>query len=175
MLPDMVIPRRYAHICRVTEMMEQLADRFGLNIDKARLVGLAHDMDREMPSWKALALVADWRIPVSALERINPVLLHGPITAARLEYRYGVLDRSIVTSIRSHTLGTPDFEPLGLALYVADSCEPGRTFPKEEQRRHILQCSTLQEMVREIITLNIRRFGPLEEPTMQLYARVSGE
>jgi predicted HD superfamily hydrolase involved in NAD metabolism len=175
LLPGAVKPGRYAHILRVTEMMESLADRFGLDAEKARLIGLSHDFDRDAPSWKALALVSDWNISVTALERTNPVMLHGPVTAARLYRHFRIRDLSVVSAVRHHTLGSPDLDLLGLSLYVADTCEPGRSFPDEEQREMIMEQSSLPAMVREIISMNIRRFGPLEEPTMQLYARVTGE
>lgn len=165
---------RERHVRRVTDLAVTLAGRFGIDRDIARLVGLAHDMDRELPSWRSYALVADWRIPVTAVERRHPKMLHGAVAAARLQREFGVSDRSVITAVRHHTLGHPDLDEVGFLIFVADYCEPGRSDPDEATRAAILAERSLETMVTTIIDLNRRRFGPLEEPTGQLYARLTG-
>ncbi|MFA7565670.1 MAG: bis(5'-nucleosyl)-tetraphosphatase (symmetrical) YqeK [Alkalispirochaeta sp.] len=174
MLPYRVSQKRYGHIQRVVRLIEEIAARFGIDGDRARLIGLAHDMERGLPSWKSYALLSDWALEVTPLERRNPVLLHGPIASARLQRQYGVTEPAVIRAVRHHTLGSPEIDTLGLALYVADSCEPGRARPDARQRKTILSLPTLEAMVIAIIELNGIHYGPLEEPTRQLYARLKG-
>ncbi len=174
-LPALVSAGRITHINRVVDTIGDLARRFHLDEERARLVGLAHDMDRDRSVEEMFRLVSAWDVPVSTIERKNPKLLHGPVAAERLIREYGVNDPSVVTAVRHHTLGSPDFDSIGLALYVADFCEPGRKFPDDETRREILGRSTLEAMVKGIIELARRKYGPLEEPTRQLYARLGGK
>lgn len=174
-LPSMVTAPRITHINRVVDTIGDLARRFHLDEERARLVGLAHDMDRDRHTGEMLRLITEWGIQVTAIERNNPKLLHGPVAAGRLRKEYGIEDGSVINAVRHHTLGSPDFDRIGLALYVADFCEPGRKFPDGNIRTEILGRSTLEEMVVEIIALARRRYGPLEEPTRRLYARLGGK
>ncbi len=51
--------------------------------------------------------------------------LHGPGVAMRLQEE-GVADEELLHAIAYHTMGSPGFGTLGLALYAADFLEPGR-------------------------------------------------
>ena len=174
-ISDRVSPPRKAHIERVTALLETLAGRFGIDVRVARLAGLSHDMDRDLPSWTAFALIADWRITVSRVERQKPKMLHGAISAARLQRCYGVTNEYVVSAVRHHTQGDTSFYDLGLALFVADFCEPGRRHTEAAEANQILALSSLHQMARRIIEFNQRRFGPLEEQTKRLYARLQGD
>lgn len=52
-------------------------------------------------------------------------LLHGPAAAGRLA-REGVGDDGLLRAVAFHTLGHPDLDTAGVALYAADFLEPGR-------------------------------------------------
>src|SRR4029078_6026227 len=53
-------------------------------------------------------------------------LLHGPAAAIRLE-KDGEKRRHVLDAIRYHTVGSPDWERTGRALYMADYLGAGRT------------------------------------------------
>ena len=59
------------------------------------------------------------------LDQLPDEVIHGPAAADRLR-RSGVTDEPLLTAIAFHTLGSPDFDDIGKALYVADFLEPGR-------------------------------------------------
>jgi len=173
-LPSRVGTKRREHIYRVTDLAVTLAERFGLSREAARLVGLAHDMDRDLPRWRSFALLADWRIDPTPAERRNPKMHHGWITAERLQRVYGIDSPSIISAVRHHTLGHPSFDNLGLTLFIADFCEPGRTYRDRVDRDAILRHPSLPEIAVAVIDAERAHFGPLEEPTAQLYARLQG-
>jgi predicted HD superfamily hydrolase involved in NAD metabolism len=173
-LPSRVGIQREEHIHRVTQVITALAERFGLDKAAARLVGLAHDMDRDLPRWRSYALLSDWRLLPTPMERRNPKMHHGWITAERLRRSYGIDSPSIISAVRYHTLGHPSLDDLGLALFVADFCEPGRTCPENVDRDAILRLGSLPEIALAVIAAERAHFGPLEEPTAQLYARLQG-
>ncbi len=52
-------------------------------------------------------------------------LLHGPAAAARLAHE-GVDDDDLLRAVAFHTLGHPELDTAGVALYAADFLEPGR-------------------------------------------------
>ena len=57
-------------------------------------------------------------------------LLHGPAAAGRLA-REGVGDDGVLRAVAFHTLGHPDLDSAGVALYAADFLEPGRAVRAE--------------------------------------------
>jgi HD superfamily phosphohydrolase YqeK len=174
--------QRFAHIQRVAVTAEALAQRFAIPRDIVCIAALTHDMHREKSSEKLLAAVERWQIPIAPRERQQPILLHGAVSAAWLIRKYGddlPCQETLYTAIRHHTLGSPelvhDTTGVGLALFVADSCEDGRSWPRKKQRQHILQQESLADMSRLIIEMQRQRWGKVEEPTAHMYAQLIGQ
>lgn len=166
---------REQHVRRVVHTASELAMRFSLPGEKVRAAAVFHDLDRELGAGPTLARASDWGIRLLAVERRSPVLAHGAITAERMFRQYGLQDTEVLMAVRHHTLGHPDLGAVGLALYVADFCEPGRKHLSNEDRTAILAETTLPAMVRRIIDLSRLRFGALEAPTWYLYERMEKE
>jgi 2-amino-4-hydroxy-6-hydroxymethyldihydropteridine diphosphokinase len=132
--PELMLPpwaqvtdRRQAHIARVAALMASWADAMHLGPDDRRDWNDAarwHDALRDAPIEELRRLAAD--------NPYEPEMLHGPAAAARLvhdgENRAGVLD-----AIRYHTVGSPDWDRTGRALYMADFLEPGRSFSRADR------------------------------------------
>lgn len=116
--------RRRAHAGRVAALMDEWASGYGLEPAaraRWRAAGWLHDALRD----------AD---PDTLRDRLRPPFddlpasaLHGPAVAERLRAE-GVADEALLAAIAYHTLGHPNFERLGTALYLADYLEPGRAF-----------------------------------------------
>ena len=122
-----VTEKRRAHIQRVAALLDQWADvmRVALRerrdwLDAARW----HDALRDAPREELRHLAGN--------APYEPEMLHGPASAARLaqdgEQRANVLD-----AIRFHTVGSPEWDRTGRALYMADFLEPGRSFSREDR------------------------------------------
>jgi HD superfamily phosphohydrolase YqeK len=119
-----VKPKRKAHIERVAALVAEWAT--ARNVDEAernRWVAVAwlHDAFRDAAPDSLRTLLAgefaDWPGP----------LLHGPASAAKLRAE-GETDEGLLRAIAYHTVGHPDFDAAGRALFLADFLEPGRTF-----------------------------------------------
>jgi HD superfamily phosphohydrolase YqeK len=109
-------------MARVSALMEQWARDHGLGeTDVARwaATGLLHDVLRDARPADLLGQVAP------ADRELPPGALHGPGAANRLE---SLVAPGVAFAIRHHTLGHPDLDDLGCALYLADYLEPGRGF-----------------------------------------------
>lgn len=126
---------RRAHILRVMEVMESLAQAHHLNVDQARLAGYGHDLAREMSRPDLLQEARRLQLQWGRDEEREPVLLHGPVAAGWLE-EAGQGNPSIWAAIRYHTTAAPGLDALGRALYIADGVEPGRQYP---ERADLLQ------------------------------------
>lgn len=175
LLPGRVEPARLNHIQGVIHTAVELAHRFDIDPERARLAAAAHDLDRDLTAGEGLALAADWDIPLTTEERLHPTLLHGALSAERLRRWYAVEDEELLHAVRHHTLGAADFGPLGMILYVADFCEPGRPYLSDAERHEILRLRSLPEMVRAVIELAHARFGRLAPATAALLEQVSKE
>lgn len=97
-------------------------------------------------------------------------MLHGPAAAARLRDE-GVEDEPLLLAIAWHTLGHPDFDTLGKALYMADYMEPGRDYEsKRLASRRKRVPDELDEILLKVATERIRRSlkkgRPLLDPTV---------
>ena len=114
-------------------MAERLAFRYGVSRLKARVAGMLHDIAR---LWKADALFAyatSHGLPVSESACKAPVLMHAPVGAEVARSEFGIEDRDVLGAIVHHTVAVPGMSDLEKIVYVADSIEPGRTFPQRAE------------------------------------------
>ncbi len=114
-------PERLEHILRVAALAREIAERNGLDGDRAYLAGLLHDAARDLPPEELLSLAP----PQNEVERAHPLALHGR-AARRLAEAWGVGDPEVLEAIEGHVYGVDPSNPIGMALYVADTSEPGR-------------------------------------------------
>ena len=123
-LPDWAVVRkkRKAHMARVAELLRgwgEVRCDHPRDVERWTAVGYLHDVLRD-------ADPDDLRAGLSTpLGQLPDEVIHGPAAADRLR-RGGVTDEPLLTAIACHTLGSPDFDDIGKALYVADFLEPGR-------------------------------------------------
>lgn len=107
---------------RVAELLEEWAEVAGLDSDERDrriAMGFLHD------ALKGAAPDALRELLDPPLSDLPGPVLHGP-AAAELLAREGVDDVSLLQAVRYHTLGHPDLDDAGRALYAADFLEPGR-------------------------------------------------
>ena len=119
--------KRLAHIERVTSLLRAWGAAMRLDREEAQAwidAGAWHDSLRDAEEEELRELTGDMTTPEE--------LLHGPAAAAKLE-REGEKRRHVLEAIRYHTVGSPNWERTGKALYMADYLEPGRKFSREDR------------------------------------------
>lgn len=127
-------PARVQHSLGVAEAAVQLAELYDEDLGKARIAALAHDLAREMRPADMLAEAMMRKLPMERVDRQVPVLLHGPIEAARLA-EDGLHDPDILQAVRLHTTGAPGMGPLAQIVFIADAIEAGRDYPGVDELR----------------------------------------
>jgi 2-amino-4-hydroxy-6-hydroxymethyldihydropteridine diphosphokinase len=163
--------RRRAHIARVTALLDEWAQAMRLPPDEARAwhdAGCWHDALRDAEPGGLVELADDPELPLKAL--------HGPAAAARLRAD-GETRESVLQAIAWHTVGSPDWDRTGRALYMADYLEPGRTFAREERAALASAVprgfdSTFREVVRHRLIWALREGYPLHHQTVSLWNAV---
>lgn len=121
-------PEEVTHCERTAASARALAERFGLDADKAELAGLVHDIARALSPEEMLAVARRYDIPVSDVDRGRPYLLHAEVGARLLGETLKVDDPEIVSAVASHTFGRVGMRDLEKVIYLADTIEPSRTF-----------------------------------------------
>ena len=119
--------KRLAHIERVTSLLRAWGAAMRLDPKEAQAwidAGSWHDALRDAEEDELRELTGDTTTPEA--------LLHGPAAARKLELE-GEKRRDVLDAIRYHTVGSPDWERTGRALYMADYLEPGRKFSREDR------------------------------------------
>lgn len=128
-LPDWarVSDKRRKHIARVMTVLSTWADQIGIDESERHdwlQAGLLHDALRDASEDELRDLAGDGGRETE--------LLHGPAVANLLERR-GEANPSVLAAIRYHTVGSPDWDRTGRALYMADFLEPGRHFASRDR------------------------------------------
>jgi HD superfamily phosphohydrolase YqeK len=140
-------PRR-AHIERVATLLGEWACTLSLpDADQIRwrAAGFLHDALRDAPPAELRPVVPE------QLRLLSNQLLHGPAVAARLRSE-GVDDESLLRAVSFHTIGHPELDELGRALFIADYVEPGRRY--EPARLAVLRArmpAARTEVLRDVL------------------------
>lgn len=122
-----VTDRRKKHIARVMAMLGMWADEMGVAAGERSdwmQAALLHDALRDAPDEELRRLATDGGRETE--------LLHGPAVANLLAAR-GEGNPSVLAAIRYHTVGSPEWDRTGRALYMADFLEPGRHFARRDR------------------------------------------
>jgi predicted HD superfamily hydrolase involved in NAD metabolism len=122
----MLSPKRREHSRNVAVLAAGLCARAGLDPERGRAAGLAHDMCKEFPAAELAALAAAFPGASPRSSLLGGKVVHGPAAAALLARDFGVADRELLDAVAYHTLGRIGMGRLETLVYCADKLEPGR-------------------------------------------------
>lgn len=129
-------PERFRHVLGVVGTSLELAGRYGVDPEKARIAALLHDVAKEYSRERLLKAALDFGIVLSELELRATALIHAPVGAEMARREFGVDDPDILAAIRYHTTGRAGMSPLEKVVFLADYIEPGRSFPGVDEVRN---------------------------------------
>lgn len=112
------------HVWRVVEEARRLAPGSGVDEERAVVAALGHDLARARTPEALLREAEAAGLLISEVERAQPALLHGPLSAHLLATRFGVQDREVLAAARHHTTARAGMSALERLIYVADKIEP---------------------------------------------------
>lgn len=125
-LPKLLSPERAAHSRRVAALAAELCAREGIEPERGRAAGLAHDLCKEMPKKEQRGLASYYPDMTPGSTLMADKVVHGPAAAALLAREYAVADEELLEAVALHTLGKPGMQRLATIVYCADKLEPGR-------------------------------------------------
>ncbi len=139
---------RYQHTLGVVKAACNLANHYGLSIEKARIAALLHDYAKELTEEELKSYIRSHNLEVdqSLLETYQ--LLHGIVGAHMAKIEFQIEDEDILQAIKYHTTGRLDMRPLEKIIYLSDFIEENREFPGVNSLRELaykdLDCGLLQ-------------------------------
>ena len=132
-LQGMISPRRFTHSVNVMETAEQLAHKYGEDVEKAALAGLVHDCAKGLAPDVTFDLCKKYGIIIDEIMRKEPSLLHGMVGSCLARDVFGIDCPDLLAAIADHTMGRPGMDKLSRIVFIADYIEPGRDFPGIEK------------------------------------------
>lgn len=176
---------RYRHSLAAADVCRELAKRFSVDQDIVFVAALWHDLARDWSDEDLLVFVESHDLNVLHTEMQTPMLLHGTVAAelfVESPFSRWFDDNgkeAVWSAIRWHTTGHPDMGLPGYILFIADYIEPGRTHLTDEDRLEILQLSSLEDMMVDILDRQFAYFRSrsisYEGPAVSLYSRLQGD
>ncbi len=138
--------KRYFHSLCVAEEAVRLADRYGVDKDKAFLAGLLHDVLKDTKIEDQLKLAKEFGIMLTDLELNAPKLYHSIIGSEYVSRVLGLEDKEIISAIRYHTTARENMSGLETVLYLADYTSRDRNYDGVEQMREAVEKSSKEAM-----------------------------
>ena len=125
------------HIERVRGIAREIAAAHGVDPALAELTAAAHDVARHMPGPRLIEEAERLGIEINSVERVVPILLHGPVGAGWLGEDGAIVDPAVLEGVRWHTTAHPDLAPVGQVVFIADKLDPHklRTYPFQDAVR----------------------------------------
>lgn len=141
---------RYIHSIGVMKKAEELAKFYGLDTKKAKLIGLAHDIAKQMSLSEIQKYILNYHLELDKIEKINSELAHAKIGADICKRKYN-FDEQMVYAVKYHTTGSPDMDMMAKIIFMADKIEENRNYEDIKERRKL----TLENIDKAIIeTIN---------------------
>ena len=134
--------RRFKHTLGVAAEAERLADKFGVDKDKARIAGLLHDCAKnldEKSGEEFSAICSKYGVTLDELTKKERALVHAFLGAAVAYKDYGIEDNEILDAIYYHTTARANMTPLEKIIYIADMTEPGRELEQSKEIRRLAE------------------------------------
>ena len=118
---------RFEHSLGVMERAEEYAKIHGCDVETAKVVGLAHDIAKELTIEESLEYAEKNNIELDEIEKAQPYLLHGKIGAYICKEKFG-FTKQMQEAIINHTTGSEDMDLLAKIILVADKTEKYRRY-----------------------------------------------
>ena len=136
----------FAHSTRVAQAAAELAQRVGVDAELARMAGLLHDWNREVPWEDLMSAAVAAGVEVTEADAAVPYLLHARTGALALREMFPALQAEVVSAVARHTVGSAEMTDLDKVVYIADMIEPGRVYDGVESLRRLARAEPLDEL-----------------------------
>lgn len=122
---------KYRHTLGVTALAVELAERYGIDVNKARVAGLLHDSGKEIAKSRRYLKF----IKMDPFEKKIRALWHNRLGAAIASRVFKIKDKEILSAIRKHSTADRNMSALDKIIYIADAAERNRKYKGAKEIR----------------------------------------
>ena len=148
-------PKRLIHTMGVAETAREMAKMRGINQEKAYLAGLLHDCAKDYDRKTVVEYCASVGVELDEITKKETALVHAVLGVYIAREEYGVEEEEILSSILWHTVAKANMTPLEEVVYLADTCEPNRTFPAADEVRKLVREEKWDEAMIRALDISI--------------------
>ena len=112
------------HVRRVVADAQRLARIHGVDVERATIAALGHDLARAEQPAELVRQAEVAGLAIDDVERSQPILLHGAVSAHLMAEGYAVTDAEVLAAARHHTTARAGMGALEKLIFVADKTEP---------------------------------------------------
>lgn len=123
--------KRFFHSKCVSERCVEYARIYGLDEEKMKIAGIAHDVAKELPREEQLRLVDNYGVVLDDIEKIHTPLIHAKLGAEIARKDFGCSD-DICESIKWHTTGKANMSLMEKIMFMADATGIDRHYDNTE-------------------------------------------
>lgn len=124
---------RFEHTLRVADLATKLAIHYDVDVDKTWLAAILHDLEKNISLEENDMLVRMYGLDEKYIGNQN--LSHSKLAAVVSRDKLGINDEDILNAIAFHTTGRANMSMLEKIIFVADTCEEGRTYKEAAMLR----------------------------------------
>lgn len=146
--------KRYIHSVGVMSRSEELALKYGADVEIAKKIGIAHDIAKEMTEEEKLEYVKENNIEIDDIEKENTGLLHAKIGKDIAIKQFGFTE-DMGQAIANHTTGNKDMDIYSKILFIADRTSKDRNFEDLEKLNKIIEEKNIDEVIIYILDKKI--------------------
>lgn len=135
LLDERLNTKRFIHSLNVSRAAVDLARKYGVDEEKARLAGLLHDVCKNDSAEKQLQMIQDFGIILDDVQATVPKLWHAICGRVFTENELHITDKDILNAILYHTTARAKMSSLEKIIYLADFISDERDFKGVESLR----------------------------------------
>lgn len=125
---------RYIHSINTGKMAEELALKWNVDHQKAKIAGTLHDIAKCWPLEKSKEYIKKYA--KSLLQEPVPVW-HSFVGSFNLEKDWLIKDKAILQAVFNHTTGSVNMNTLDIVVFCADKISLERSYPHVEEFRQL--------------------------------------
>lgn len=168
-LSEKIGEKRFLHSIGVMNMSEKLAIHYNADVNRAKLIGLMHDMAKDLSKDEKIQYVKDNNINYTSIELQSYEILHGKIAADMCKKKYN-FDDEMCEAIAIHTTGKENMTILEKILFIADKIDKTRKYEGVEEIRKLAFESLDKAIIKNIdatLIINIQKNNLILEESIK--------
>ena len=163
--------KRFYHSECVVERCIEYAKIYGVDIEKMKIAGIAHDIAKEIPKEERLKIAEMYGLNLDKIEKKHSPLIHAKLGALIAKKDFECTD-DICEAIKWHTTGKENMSIMEKILFIADATGKDRKYENTEYLYNLAKediDKALIEILKECIIDVINKNGLVHLDSVKAY------